>query len=119
MKKWMTFIGISLFLAAFFHAAQAYEVLNGPSQLIRYKASKAYEGYTLFSSQGQKKTYLIDMLGNVVHTWEHKTDPPGLKSRKLKPLGLIEEDIKDGWKPRVDLEGATQPGAKLWEKIWQ
>jgi hypothetical protein len=21
------------------------------------------------------------------------------------------------WKPRVDLEGATQPGAKLWGKI--
>jgi len=32
---------------------------------------------------------------------------------------MIEEDIKGGWQPRVDLEGATQPGAKLWKRLWK
>ena len=75
MKKQIIFSMALLFVGLSFGVTQAYEVLNGPSQLIRYNASKAYEGYTLFSSGGTKKTYLIDMLGNVVHTWEHKTDP--------------------------------------------
>jgi hypothetical protein len=61
-----------------FNSVQAYEALSGPSQLIQYNASKAYEGYTLFSPMFSDKTYLIDMLGNVVHVWEHKGDPPGL-----------------------------------------
>jgi hypothetical protein len=59
-------------------SVHAYEALNGPTQLIQYKASKAYEGYTLITSMNADKTYLIDMLGYVVHTWEHKTKPPGL-----------------------------------------
>jgi hypothetical protein len=76
-KKWiLPLLGITLFL--FFSTADAYEVLGGPTQLIRYNASKAYEGYTLLTSMNAEKTYLIDMLGNVVHAWEHKTQPPGL-----------------------------------------
>ncbi len=69
---------IILFAALSFSHAGAYEALNGPSQLIQYKASSAYEGYTLLTPMNSKKTYLIDMLGYVVHTWEHKTKPPGL-----------------------------------------
>lgn len=78
MRKWFLFHAILLFVGLFFCSAQAYEALNGPSQLIKYKASKAYEGYTLFSSMGGDKTYMIDMLGNVVHIWEHKTYTVGL-----------------------------------------
>jgi len=55
---------------------QAYELMNGPTQLIQYNASKAYEGYTLFISGG--KIYLIDMLGYVVHTWAPETISPGM-----------------------------------------
>jgi hypothetical protein len=44
---------------------------------------------------------------------------PGLKGRELKPQGQIAEDIKEGWKPRVDLTHATQPEVKLCEKIWK
>ena len=46
-------------------------------------------------------------------------DYPGLKGRKLIPQGQIAEDIKDAWKPKVDLEGATQKGVKNWKKIWK
>ena len=56
----------------------AYEVLNGPSQLIQYKASKAYEGYTLLTPMNSNKVYLIDMFGYVVHTWDLKTRSAGL-----------------------------------------
>ncbi len=61
-----------------FSSAGAYEALNGPTQLIQYNASKAYEGYTLVTGINGDKTYLIDMLGYVVHTWEHETKTPGL-----------------------------------------
>lgn len=78
MRKRILFFGILLFTTMCFYSANAYESHSGPSQLIKYKASKAYEGYTLFSPMFSDKTYLIDMLGNVVHIWEHKDDPPGL-----------------------------------------
>ena len=78
MRTRIIFFGILLSAVICFNSAHAYEALSGPSQLIQYKASKAYEGYTLFSPMFSDKTYLIDMLGNVVHVWEHKGDPPGL-----------------------------------------
>lgn len=78
MKKWIIFLGFLLLLTFCFNPAQAYESHSGPSQLIQYNASKAYEGYTLFTPMYSNKTYLIDMLGNVVHVWEHEGDPPGL-----------------------------------------
>jgi hypothetical protein len=78
MRKYFIFFGILLFTCFYFNPINAYESHSGPSQLIQYKASKAYEGYTLFSPMFSDKTYLIDMLGNVVHVWEHKGDPPGL-----------------------------------------
>lgn len=55
MRKWLFFHAILLCAGLSFCSAQAYEALNGPSQLIKYKASKAYEGYTLFNSMGGKK----------------------------------------------------------------
>ncbi len=78
MRKWIIFFGIFLFMSLCLNSAQAYESHSGPSQLIQYNAAKTYEGYTLFSPMFSDKTYLIDMLGNVVHVWVHKDDPPGL-----------------------------------------
>ena len=78
MGKILTLLTILLLAVFLFSTAEAYESLGGPTQLIQYKASKAYEGYTLITSMNADKTYLIDMLGYVVHTWEHKTKPPGL-----------------------------------------
>jgi hypothetical protein len=38
-----------------------------------WNSSKAYNGYTLFGTGG--KTYLIDMEGHVIHTWNIGTNP--------------------------------------------
>ena len=65
--------------------ANAYEAINGPLGRLSYDKAKAYDGYTLFTphtkvsswivdkvpNPGSKTTYLIDMEGNVVHTWKH------------------------------------------------
>src|SRR5207248_439881 len=37
--------------------------------------SKASKGYTLLASTFSSKTYLIDMEGRVVHTWESDCNP--------------------------------------------
>lgn len=71
MKKMIIGIALMVFAFSLSGQARAYEILNGPSQLIQYKASKACEGYTLFTCNADKTTYIIDMLGNVVHTWDH------------------------------------------------
>ena len=57
--------------------------------------------------------------GMVFRAHRYGPDYPGLKGKKLKPQGQIAEDIKDAWKPNVNLEGATQKGVKNWKKIWK
>jgi hypothetical protein len=60
------------------------------------------------------------MGGNAVfRAHRYGPDYPGLKGRRLTPEGQIAEDAKAGWQPKVNLEGATQPGVKLWKKIWE
>ncbi len=78
MRTRIIFFGILLSAVLYLNSTYAYEALSGPSQLIQYNASKAYEGYTLFSPMFSDKVYLIDMFGNVVHVWEFKGDLPGL-----------------------------------------
>ena len=75
MKKWMMLYTILIFTCLLFGNVQAYEIMSGPTQLIQYNASKAYEGYTLFSVGS--KTYMIDMFGYIVHEWDHGDKPVG------------------------------------------
>jgi hypothetical protein len=56
--------------------------------------------------------------GNVFRAHRYGPDYPGLAGKDLKPQGQIVEDVKGGWEPRVDMTDATQPGAKLWKKLW-
>ncbi len=105
-NRWIP-LALFLFVLLSFSIARAYEVLSGPTQLIQYKASKAYEGYTLLTPMFHDKTYLIDMLGNVVHTWEHKTDPPGLHYILLEN-GHILGNTREKFVPRPK----TKPGKK-------
>lgn len=42
------------------------------SGLTRYQAGKAYPGFTLYASTHDQRAYLLDMAGNVVHTWSRK-----------------------------------------------
>jgi hypothetical protein len=101
-----------------FSVAAAYESLSGPTQLIQYKAAKTYEGYTLITSMNGDKTYLIDMLGYVVHTWEHKTKPPGLHFVLLENghiLGNIGTGMMQGPPgagPQKRAENSGRPAAK-------
>ena len=74
---------LSLFMLS--APASAYEAITGPLGLLAYDKAKAYDGYTLFTPHtkvsswivdkiqdpGSRKTYLIDMEGNIVHTWKH------------------------------------------------
>ena len=49
----------------------AYESFQGPTELIQYDPAKTFDGYTLFSPFRGKNTYLINMQGEVVHTWPY------------------------------------------------
>ena len=54
-------------------AVNGYESMYGSTELRYWDQSKAYNGYTLFGTRGI--SYLIDMQGNVVHTWALGTNP--------------------------------------------
>jgi outer membrane protein assembly factor BamB len=111
MRKWIILFEILLFANLCFNTAQAYEALSGPSQLIQYNASKAYEGYTLFTPMFSDKTYLIDMLGNVVHVWEHKDDPPGMHYILLENGNILGNTSEK--RPPMPKEGAPNPNKGL------
>lgn len=66
----------------------AYEAIVGPTGVLLYDKSGAYDGYTLFSPMGGKTVYLIDMEGYAVHTW--KTDyTPGSYAMLLENGNLL------------------------------
>jgi outer membrane protein assembly factor BamB len=68
MLQWYALVCLLLGLAA---SASAYEAITGPTGVLHYDRDKAYQGYTLFDpTVASKTTYLIDMRGNIVHTWE-------------------------------------------------
>ena len=58
IKKYFVVLGIFLCIGI---VVSAYEVSQGPTELIQHDPSKAYEGYTLFSPMLGRNTYLIDM----------------------------------------------------------
>ena len=65
-----------LFTTAFWGSALAYEAIVGPTGVLKYDKAKSYGGYTLFAPMVKcKTTYLIDMEGNVVHTWKSEYTP--------------------------------------------
>ena len=69
-KKTLIFLTICILLCIFSSSAYAYQSHYGPSELTYYDKSKAFNGYTLFSPFGGKYTFLIDMEGNLVHSWK-------------------------------------------------
>ncbi|WP_243545108.1 aryl-sulfate sulfotransferase [Pseudodesulfovibrio tunisiensis] len=62
----------ALLLLMFAVPVHAYEALVGPTGVLKYDRDAAFEGYTLFDPGMGTTTYLIDMEGNVVHTWSHE-----------------------------------------------
>jgi hypothetical protein len=81
MKKAFIAIALGILLAMPVGSVYAYEAFQGPTELHQYDASKAYNGYTLFSPflfgnpSGIWTTYLIDMEGNLVKSWDFTTGP--------------------------------------------
>jgi hypothetical protein len=81
MKKALIIVAVGMFLAMAASSAFAYEAFQGPTELHQYDPLKAYNGYTLFSpflfgnASGVWTTYLIDMEGNLVHSWDFPTGP--------------------------------------------
>ncbi len=73
-RTWVQSAAVLLLAAA--GPGGAYESMVGPTGVLKYNAEKSYGGYTLFSPMiNSKTTYLIDMEGNVVHTWETEYEP--------------------------------------------
>ncbi len=58
-----------------------------PRGLVTNK-SGAFDGYTLYSPLTQEATYLVDMNGEVVHSWVHDTQP-GLSEYLLEDGSLL------------------------------
>jgi hypothetical protein len=94
------------FLLFSFTVADAYELLYGPTGLIRYNKEKAYDGYTLFAPMLSTTTYLIDMEGNVVHKWKSKY-PPGLYAMLLPNGHLMRTARPDPDKVPVKFGGVA------------
>ncbi len=61
----------ALFLISSFLYAQ--ECFMVPTETRYWDAARAYNGYTLFGTRGT--SYLIDMEGHVIHTWNIGTNP--------------------------------------------
>ena len=76
MKKTFIICTALLLITAWSTQARAYEAITGPTGVLYYDKDKAFNGYTLFSPMiNCKTTYLIDMEGNVVHSWESQYRP--------------------------------------------
>ena len=87
-KKSFCVMAVIVFVAFSVISAEAYELLYGPTGLIRYNKEKAFDGYMLFAPSLSTTTYLIDMEGNVVHTWKSKY-LPGLFAMLLPNGNLL------------------------------
>ena len=71
MKKISLILCILLMAGTAFGASQFYS----PTELSYHNPSKAFQGYNLFHPlAGQQTTFLIDMNGEVVHTWPMDDD---------------------------------------------
>jgi len=90
-------------------AASKKEKTSGQSGVTIYKPEKCYQSYTLYSSRQTEKAHLIDMEGNIVHSWSY---PQGFTWHyaELLPNGnlcaIIKEDESrnDGMLIELDWE---------------
>ena len=87
--------------------AFAYERLQGPTELLYWDKTNAFDGYTLFGSHGN--TYLIDMAGQVVHTWRLGTNPRFLDNGNLLDAS---KDDPSGFQGFVEVDW---DGKRVWE----
>ncbi len=96
----------ALILAATF-GARAYEVFQGPTELIQYDPAKAASGYTIFSPFRGQNTYLIDMHGEVVHYWPY---PKGWSIAGSEAIEKHARLLEDGTLLRGVVDKANRGG---------
>lgn len=96
MKKTIGLILLFILVIGMSLSCFAYESLVGPTGVLYYDKKKAFDGYTLLAPNSCKKTYLIDMEGNIVHTWKSKYTP-GLYA-ELLPNGNLLRAARPGHK---------------------
>jgi len=86
-KKMMFFMVLTLLVILPLSLVHALEVFRSPTEVLHWDKAKAYNGYTLIYPQRSPSavnfTFLIDMEGNVVHSW------PGGSNPKLMEDGHI------------------------------
>ncbi|MBP7864835.1 MAG: aryl-sulfate sulfotransferase [Acidobacteria bacterium] len=78
--------------------------LRGPTELQYWDVTRAYNGYTLFAAKG--KTYLVDMLGRVVHSWNLGTNPHLLDDGHILDAASDDPSGFSGFK-ELDWNGST------------
>lgn len=83
---------------------QAHESFRGVTGLLKYDAAKAFQGYTLIPPMEDKTTYLVDMEGNIVHTWPSQYNP-GMHALLLPNGNLLRGGRLE--KPPVMFGGAS------------
>ncbi len=101
-------------------SVEAYELVNGPTGVISYNKEKSVGGYTLFAPIiGSTTTYLINMEGDIVHSW--KSDyTPGLYAVLLPNGNLLrsgapkEQPVKIGGAGGI-LQEFDWDGKLVWE----
>ncbi len=117
-SAWVTSITV---VAAVSATTWGYEVFQGPTELIQYDPARAFEGYTMFGPISGESVYLIDMHGQVVHTWPTPAGWPrgvsatharlledGTLERGAGPLfQIVDWDGKVIWEHREERPGVT------------
>jgi hypothetical protein len=88
MKKITWFIALIVIIMGFGTSAYAYQAMAGPTGVLLYKQGKAYDGYTVFAPIMSQRTFMIDMEGNIVHTWDSQYYP-GLYAELLPNGNLL------------------------------
>ena len=77
-------------LCLFAGAAQAYELHDGPTGVLKYNKERSYNGYTLFTpTEDNTVIYLIDMTGEIVHTWKITNGEGSTSVSRLLPNGNL------------------------------
>ena len=100
-------IALTAFLGSF--SVQAYERLQGPTELLFCNKEKALNGYTLFGVGN--RTFLLDLDGRVVHTWPIGTNPHLLDNGNIVDAGKDDPSGSQSFK-EMDWDGKT-----VWEYI--
>ncbi len=105
MKHFVIIACVVLLLCA--GQLDAYERLQGPTELLYHNKEKALAGYTLFGVGS--RTYLLDMEGRVVHTWPLGTNPHLLDNGHIVDASKDDPSGFGGFR-EVDWDGRT-----VWE----